>query len=112
MHSQLISIDTAKPTSSILCDGAACQPSYDHAVQATLSGSDTGGSGLKNIRYTTDGSNPTSSSPVYSAAIPVELDHHDQVARRGQRRQRRVAGPHADDHDLDRRRAADQRDPL
>ena len=39
VHSQTItiSIDIAKPTSSILCDGAACLPSYDHPVEATLS---------------------------------------------------------------------------
>jgi peptidoglycan/xylan/chitin deacetylase (PgdA/CDA1 family) len=72
VHSQLISIDTAKPTSSIECDGAACAPSYDHPVEATLSGSDTGGSGLKNIRYTTDGSAPTASSPAYSGPIQVD----------------------------------------
>ena len=71
VKSQLISIDTANPTSAIQCDGAVCVPAYNHSVSATLSGNDTGGSGLKNIRYTTDGSNPTASSPVYSAAIPV-----------------------------------------
>jgi hypothetical protein len=71
VHSQAINIDKTVPTSSILCGGAACQTSYDHAVNATLSATDTGGSGLKNIRYTTDGSNPTGSSPVYTAAIPV-----------------------------------------
>jgi peptidoglycan/xylan/chitin deacetylase (PgdA/CDA1 family) len=71
VHSQLISIDNAKPTSSILCDGAPCEASYDHSVEATLSATDTGGSGLKNIRYTTDGSIPTSSSSVFSGAIPV-----------------------------------------
>jgi peptidoglycan/xylan/chitin deacetylase (PgdA/CDA1 family) len=71
VRSQLISIDTAKPTSAIQCDGAACVPAYDHSVSATLSGNDTGGAGLKNIRYTTNGSDPTSSSPVYTAAIPV-----------------------------------------
>ncbi len=71
VKSQLISIDNANPTSAIQCDAAVCVPAYNHSVSATLSGNDTGGSGLKNIRYTTDGSNPTASSPVYSAAIPV-----------------------------------------
>ena len=70
--SQTIVIDTANPTSSIQCDGAACSNGfYNHAVSATLSGNDTGGSGLKNIRYTTDGSAPTASSPVYSGPINV-----------------------------------------
>jgi peptidoglycan/xylan/chitin deacetylase (PgdA/CDA1 family) len=72
VKSQAISIDTAKPTSSILCDDAACSASfYNHSVSATLSGNDTGGSGLKNIRYTTNGTDPTASSPIYSGAIPV-----------------------------------------
>jgi hypothetical protein len=71
IQSQTITVDTAKPTSSILCDGAACAPSYDHAVAATLSGDDSGGSGLKDIRYTTDGSDPTGSSQVYSDPIEV-----------------------------------------
>jgi peptidoglycan/xylan/chitin deacetylase (PgdA/CDA1 family) len=71
IHSQVIQIDKVKPTSSILCDGAPCQASYDHPVSATLATTDTGGSGPKNIRYTTDGTNPTAASPVYTAAIPV-----------------------------------------
>jgi peptidoglycan/xylan/chitin deacetylase (PgdA/CDA1 family) len=71
VKSQLISIDTAKPTSSIQCDGAACVPAYNHAVAVTLNGNDTGGSGVKNIRYTTDGSDPTASSTIYSAPINV-----------------------------------------
>ena len=75
IHTQTISVDTVKPTSSILCDGGACSSSYDHAVQATFSGSDSGGSGLNGIRYTTDGSTPNASSPLFipgtSAAINV-----------------------------------------
>jgi peptidoglycan/xylan/chitin deacetylase (PgdA/CDA1 family) len=71
VKSQTISIDTVKPTSAIQCDGAACDPAYNHAVSVTLSGNDTGGSGLKDIRYTTDGSEPTAASPVYSAPIDV-----------------------------------------
>jgi peptidoglycan/xylan/chitin deacetylase (PgdA/CDA1 family) len=71
LQSQLISIDTANPTSAIQCDGAACVPAYNHSVSATLSGNDTGGAGVKNIRYTTDGSAPTASSPVYSSPIDV-----------------------------------------
>jgi hypothetical protein len=69
--SQEVKIDTQKPASSIKCDGAACQPSYDHPVNVTLNGSDTGASGLKEIRYTINGSNPTASSPVYSGPINV-----------------------------------------
>jgi peptidoglycan/xylan/chitin deacetylase (PgdA/CDA1 family) len=72
VRSQTISIDKVKPSSVIRCDGGTCSSgTYRRIVSATLSGSDTGGSGLKNIRYTTNGSNPTSSSPVYSASIRV-----------------------------------------
>jgi hypothetical protein len=41
-------------------------------VDVTLSATDSGGSGLKEIRYTTNGSNPTGSSPLYSGPISVD----------------------------------------
>jgi hypothetical protein len=70
--SQTISVDTAKPVSAIKCGAAACSSGFYNAnVSVTLSATDTGGSGLKNIRYTTDGSTPTGSSPIYTSAISV-----------------------------------------
>jgi Chitobiase/beta-hexosaminidase C-terminal domain len=72
IRSQTISIDKTKPTSAIRCNGGTCSSgTYSNLVSVTLSGSDSGGSGLKNIRYTTNGSNPTSSSPIYSSPISV-----------------------------------------
>ena len=71
VNSKTISFDTNAPSSQIKCDGAACQPSYDHAVDLALSATDTGGSGLKEIRYTTNGTSPNGSSPVYSGPINV-----------------------------------------
>jgi hypothetical protein len=68
----VISIDTISPTSSISCNGSACASgSYVAPVTVTISGSDTGGSGLGAIRYTTDGSTPTISSNVYTGPLTV-----------------------------------------
>ncbi len=64
-------IDTSPPTSSITCDGASCAPSFLNAASVTLAGSDTGGSGLKDVRFTTDGSLPTGFSPVYTGPIQI-----------------------------------------
>ena len=62
VNSQQINIDKINPTSSIQCNNAACQSGYYNAdVTVKLTGSDSGGSGLKEIRYTEDGSTPTAS---------------------------------------------------
>jgi peptidoglycan/xylan/chitin deacetylase (PgdA/CDA1 family) len=76
-NSQLITIDTTPadttpPTSSILCNSGACSTGwYAGAVSVTLSAVDSGGSGVAAIRYTTDGSDPSISSTVYTAPISV-----------------------------------------
>jgi peptidoglycan/xylan/chitin deacetylase (PgdA/CDA1 family) len=74
VNSQLIQIDTAPPTSSVACDGAACASGYYiTAVSVALTATDeTGGSGLKDVRYTTDGSTPTATTgTVYSGPFSV-----------------------------------------
>jgi peptidoglycan/xylan/chitin deacetylase (PgdA/CDA1 family) len=72
MKSQLISIDTVAPTSSITCNGGACSStSYPSAVTVALSAIDSGGSGLAAVRYTTDGSEPTTSSTLYTAPFSI-----------------------------------------
>jgi peptidoglycan/xylan/chitin deacetylase (PgdA/CDA1 family) len=71
-QSQLISIDTVAPVSSITCNGSACSgTAYPSAVTVALSAIDSGGSGLAAIRYTTDGSDPTSSSTLYTGTFSI-----------------------------------------
>jgi peptidoglycan/xylan/chitin deacetylase (PgdA/CDA1 family) len=70
--SQLIRIDGAAPTSSITCNGSACSSgSYNAPVNVALSAVDPGGAGVAAIRYTTDGSDPTTSSTTYSGPFSV-----------------------------------------
>jgi peptidoglycan/xylan/chitin deacetylase (PgdA/CDA1 family) len=62
--------DSTPPTSNALCDAAPCQASpYGGSVRVSLSASDPGGSGVKRIFYTTDGSTPTASSAVYDTPL-------------------------------------------
>jgi Chitobiase/beta-hexosaminidase C-terminal domain/Bacterial Ig domain/Bacterial Ig-like domain (group 3) len=69
--SYTVTPDGTTPSSSILCDGAACAGWHPATVSVTLSSSDTG-SGLAQIRYTTDGSDPTATTgTVYSGAFDV-----------------------------------------
>jgi N-acetyl-beta-hexosaminidase len=64
-NSQLIRIDTTTPSSSITCNGGACSTGwYKASVTVSLSATDSQ-SGVAAIRYTTDGSTPTTSSPAY-----------------------------------------------
>jgi peptidoglycan/xylan/chitin deacetylase (PgdA/CDA1 family)/N-acetyl-beta-hexosaminidase len=70
-HAQLIQIDTAPPSSSIACNGLACSSNpYGASVSVSLSATDAG-SGAAAIRYTTDGSDPTSSSTLYNGPFTV-----------------------------------------
>jgi Bacterial Ig domain/Polysaccharide deacetylase/Chitobiase/beta-hexosaminidase C-terminal domain len=70
-NSRLIQIDSAAPSSTINCNGAACSSgTYGAAVSVSLSATDSG-SGVSEIRYTTDGSDPTSASPLYSSPFSV-----------------------------------------
>ena len=70
-NSQLIQVDTEAPTSAIACDGATCSNVWNGGpVSVSLSATDTG-SGVAAIRYTTDGSDPTDSSPAYTTPFTV-----------------------------------------
>jgi peptidoglycan/xylan/chitin deacetylase (PgdA/CDA1 family) len=64
--------DTQAPTSSIACDGASCSGFHTAAAQISLSAVDNaGGSGVASIRYTTNGSTPSLSSPSYTAPFTL-----------------------------------------
>ena len=73
VESQTIGLDTAPPASTTSCNGTSCASSfYSAAVSVTLAATDSGGSGLSKIVYTTDGSTPTlSNGSTYSGAFSV-----------------------------------------
>lgn len=66
--------DTTPPTTAISCNGAACGSSgYTAPVTVALSAQDnTGGWGVANTYYTTDGSTPTTASTVYKGPFTVK----------------------------------------
>jgi hypothetical protein len=66
--------DTVAPTSTVACNGAACSANaYTSTVSVTMAATDTGGSGVKQTSYTTDGTDPATSATaqVYGSAIPI-----------------------------------------
>ena len=68
--------DSTAPAASILCDGAACSAGWYTAapVSVTLAAPDAG-AGLDQIRYTTDGTDPTVlTGVVYAGAFTVATE--------------------------------------
>jgi peptidoglycan/xylan/chitin deacetylase (PgdA/CDA1 family) len=66
-----ISADTAAPVTTIACNGSTCASSgYPSTVYVTLASTDVG-SAVASTHYTTDGSDPTQSSPTYTGQLPV-----------------------------------------
>jgi peptidoglycan/xylan/chitin deacetylase (PgdA/CDA1 family) len=74
IKSQLVQIDTVAPSSTIACNSSACSNSwYGASVSVGLQATDnSGGSGVQEIVYTTDGTTPPlSNGTVYSGAFTV-----------------------------------------
>ncbi len=66
--------DTVPPVTTIHCNATACgTAAYTKPVSVSLTAADTGGSGVAKTIYTTDGSDPTSSSTAktYSDAFTI-----------------------------------------
>jgi peptidoglycan/xylan/chitin deacetylase (PgdA/CDA1 family) len=60
--------DTIPPTTTAICNGTVCSTGwYRQPVTATFTATDTGGSSVAATRYTTDGSTPADTSPLFSA---------------------------------------------
>ena len=91
-NSQLLQIDTVAPSSTIRCNGTTCAAGfYSAAVSVTLTATDVGGSGVSQIVYTTDGSDPIAvERHRLRGRVHALLDDHRQVPRLRQRRQRRA----------------------
>jgi hypothetical protein len=63
--------DVFPPSTTIACNGSPCSGWYGGAVTVSLAATDLGGSGVAVTRYTTDGTDPSESSPAYSAPFTV-----------------------------------------
>ena len=75
-HTQSVQLtqssDSVAPTTTIACNGSPCAPSYTAPVTVTLNAADNaGGWGVAKTYYTTDGSTPTTSSPVYTGSFTI-----------------------------------------
>jgi peptidoglycan/xylan/chitin deacetylase (PgdA/CDA1 family) len=69
--------DTTQPSGTILCNGTACSPNpYTSSVSVSLAGWDF--SGIRQIRYTTNGSDPANGT-IYSSPFNVSTTTNVRV---------------------------------
>ena len=74
VKSQLVQIDKTAPSApSTTCNNTTCSTGWYKTSPVTvgLSATDSGGSGVAKIYYTTDGSAPTTASTVYSGPFTI-----------------------------------------
>ncbi len=72
VNTEVLTVDATPPVSTISCNNAACAGPYNAAVTVRLTADDGSGSGVAQIRYTTDGSTPTATSgTVYTAPFTL-----------------------------------------
>ncbi|MDQ1672764.1 MAG: hypothetical protein QOC98_1326, partial [Frankiaceae bacterium] len=74
VHTQLIQVDTANPTLTIMCGSGTCDGTpHSSPLSLTLQAGDTGGSGLARTAYTTDGTDPTTSATAIPYVTPFTI---------------------------------------
>jgi YD repeat-containing protein len=69
VKTQVYTFDLVPPTTSASPAGGT----YNTPQTVTLTCADTGGSGCDKVYYTIDGTDPTTSSPVYSAPLNIQV---------------------------------------
>jgi peptidoglycan/xylan/chitin deacetylase (PgdA/CDA1 family) len=72
VKSQVIQIDGTPPATTISCNDATCgTSSYFASVTVSFAATDSGGSTVASTHYTTNGADPTLSSPTYTTPFAL-----------------------------------------